>query len=738
MPKTLERDLGLPAVLAISIGAMVGSGIFILPALAVEIAGPAVILAYLVAGVLVVPAALAKAEMATAMPEAGGTYLFIERGMGPLLGTVAGIGTWFALSFKGALALVGGVPYLLLLFDVSPGATTQVALALAALLVVVNVLGAKQTGRLQVVIVVVMLAALVWFVVGGGPSIRQPNYAPFFSDGAGGLLAATGLVFVSYAGVTKVASVAEEIADPDRNIPLGILGSLAFTTVLYVLIVAVMVGVTEPTTIAESATPMAVAAGATLGTPGVVAVVLAAVLALVSTANAGILSSSRYPFAMARDDLVPDSMASVSERFGTPSNSITLTGVVLLVLIAFVPLLEIAKLASAFQILIFVLINVALVAFREGNAEYDPAFTAPLYPWVQIVGVLSGLVLLTQMGLVPFVGAVALIAVGVAWFLLYGRRRVDREGVAVDAVRRQVGRSAVDRTQQALDEWASGYRVLVALDHEVSKDEERSFVRIASDLARPHNGEVAVVRFEQVPDQVPLTYASETETPADVRFDEQTSELDCEFDVPVKSGTIVCHDVRHAAVNYAAHESVDLLLTEETATPAGLRGRLFGSDVDWVRRHAPCDVALLHAEPGALDDVGVVGVLSDEGPYDPAKVAIADAIATSAAGSIAFRYVDREDESVVAKRTLRDYHGDVAELCSAPVSSHAPFTDGGTATHPESEPTAPDLLVVSAAERGNDGIASYLATANRPVLVVHPEDAQRRGRIAQMLERWVF
>ncbi|RLM94411.1 amino acid permease [Halobellus sp. Atlit-38R] len=738
MPKTLERDLGLPAVLAISIGAMVGSGIFILPALAVEIAGPAVILAYLVAGVLVVPAALAKAEMATAMPEAGGTYLFIERGMGPLLGTVAGIGTWFALSFKGALALVGGVPYLLLLFDVSPGVTTQVALALAALLVVVNVFGAKQTGRLQVAIVVVMLAALVWFVVGGTPSVRQPNYAPFFGGGAGGLLAATGLVFVSYAGVTKVASVAEEVADPDRNIPLGILGSLAFTTVLYVLIVAVMVGVTEPTRIAESATPMAVAAGATLGTPGVVAVVLAAILALVSTANAGILSSSRYPFAMARDDLVPDSMASVSGRFGTPSNSITLTGVVLLVLIAFVPLLEIAKLASAFQILIFVLINVALVAFREGNAEYDPAFTAPLYPWLQVVGVLSGLVLLTQMGLVPFVGAVALIAVGVAWFLLYGRRRVDREGVAVDAVRRQVGRSAVDRTQQALDGWDSGYRVLVALDHAVSKDEERSFVRIASDIARTHDGEVAVVRFEQVPDQVPLTYASETETPADVRFDEQTSELDCEFDVPVKSGTIVCHDVRHAAVNYAAHESVDLLLTEETATPAGLRGRLFGSDVDWVRRHAPCDVALLHAEPGGLDDVDVVGVLSDEGPYDPAKVAIADAIATSAAGSIAFRYVNREDESVVAKRTLRDYHGDVAELCSAPVSSHAPFTDGGTATHPESEPTAPDLLVVSAAERGNDGIASYLATANRPVLVVHPEDAQRRGRIAQMLERWVF
>ena len=231
MTKGLERDLGLPSVLAISIGAMIGSGIFILPALAVDIAGPAVVLAYVIAGLLVVPAALSKSEMATAMPESGGTYLFIERGMGPLLGTIAGIGTWFALSFKGALALVGGVPYLLYLFEVPPWITTPLALTLATVLVAVNVLGAKQTGQLQVVIVGVMLVALGWFAVGGLPSVSLTNYEGFFASGTGGILEATGLVFVSYAGVTKVASVAEEIENPGRNVPLGILGSLAFTTV---------------------------------------------------------------------------------------------------------------------------------------------------------------------------------------------------------------------------------------------------------------------------------------------------------------------------------------------------------------------------------------------------------------------------------------------------------------------------------------------------------------------------
>ena len=164
MAKDLERDLGLLSVMAISIGAMVGSGIFILPALAVKDAGAGMIIAYALAGVLVLPAALSKAEMATAMSEAGGTYVYIERAMGPLLGSVAGVGIWFSLSFKGALALVGGVPYLLLVLDLPPvlgvQPATWFALALGAVLVLVNLVGAKQTGRLQVGIVAVMLLAL--------------------------------------------------------------------------------------------------------------------------------------------------------------------------------------------------------------------------------------------------------------------------------------------------------------------------------------------------------------------------------------------------------------------------------------------------------------------------------------------------------------------------------------------------------------------------------------------------
>jgi amino acid transporter/nucleotide-binding universal stress UspA family protein len=724
--KELERDLGLPSVLAISIGAMIGSGIFILPALALKMAGPAVIVAYALAGLLVVPAALSKSEMATAMPEAGGTYIYIERGMGPLLGTVAGVGTWFSLSFKGALALVGGVPYLLLLFDLP---LKPVALGLAAVLILVNVLGAKQTGRLQVVIVVVMLAALGWFAAGSATSVQSANYADFFADGIGGLLAATGLVFVSYAGVTKVASVAEEVEDPGRNIPLGILGSLAFTTVLYVAIVAVLVGVTDAGSVAGSLTPVAVAAEATLGRAGVIAVILAAILALVSTANAGILSSSRYPFAMSRDSLAPPSLSTVSDRFGTPVTSITLTGAVLLVLIAFVPILEIAKLASAFQIMVFALINLAVVAFRNGSVEYEPEFTSPLYPWMQGFGAITGVLLLTQMGTVALVGA-ALITVGsVAWYVLYVRPRVSREGAATDAIRRQVGRDALTEVESARAEGT--HEVLVALTKNVDEERERSLVTLAGDLVRPDDGRVVAVRFQEIPDQAPLTEDAAVQTASDLSFETRMGALAAELGVDVEADEIVSHDTKHAVVNFAEHRGVDTVVAEHE--PLRLRSRLFGDPIDWVVRHAPCDVLL-------VDNLGYdrperVVLSGDGGPYPPLAVDVAEAVAAANDGSVSLWYPADPGSTDQHRRTREDYQSELSGMLSVPVRAEPARTDGG-------RPSRPDLLVRRGAD---DGLRDVLFD-DRPAfpspgcttVTVYPHGSRRPGVVHRLLERITF
>jgi amino acid transporter len=655
MNKQLERDLGLLEVSAISIGAMIGSGIFILPALALEIAGPAVVLAYLLAGLLVVPAALSKSEMATAMPEAGGTYIYIDRGMGPMLGTIAGIGTWFSLTFKSGLALVGGVPYVLPDLPVTP-----VALGLGVVLIVLNLVGTKLSGQFQSWLVVLMLGALAWFIFGSAGQVEVGHFDDFFAEGSIGILTATGFVFVSYAGVTKIASVAEEVEQPGRNIPLGMIGSLSVTTFLYLLLVVIMVGVVPVDQLAGSKIPMSDASQVTLGTTGVYVVLGAALLALISTANAGILSASRYPLAMARNRIFPDILSRISQRFGTPAISIVLTGAALLGLIVLFPLREIAKLASAFQILVFIIINLSLIALREGKEDYDPEYTAPLYPWMQIFGVVGGVVLLTQMGSTPMVGAAAIIAGGAGWYYYWGRREADREGAAAEGVRRAVRRKIVRQTRDSLREGAA-FHALVALPEQVDVDQERDLIRLGHALACDKQGELMVMQFEEVLDQIPLGFAVERLSTADRQFETQSQKLTRELGFEATFGEIVAHDVKDALLSYAEHRGIDALVLP---TDRDRSGSLFSErEVAWLVAKAGCDMLLTRLGP--LQAVEEVAVVTSRGGYEPAKLSTADAIADQLGTRLRLIYPAHASAASARREAFTEYARELAESCRA-------------------------------------------------------------------------
>ena len=432
----LERSLGLYSTMMISMGAMIGSGIFVLPGLGYKKAGPAVIVAYILAALIVLPAALSKAEMATAMPESGGTYLYIDRALGPLFGTIAGIGSWFSLTFKSSFALVGLGAYLLLFAPISQAAITYVALGLGLSVIVLNISGTKLSGRVQAIIVSLVLVGLLAYTINSGFTLDTARFTPFTTHGTGGIITAAAFVFVSFAGVTKIASIAEEVKNPGKNLPRAMIGSMTIMTLIYIAVIAAIVGLADPEVLTKggpggtaSLTPMADGADALLGGFGVVFISVIAVVALTSMANAGVLSSSRFPLAMSRDDLLPSSLETIDDRFKTPRNAVLLTGAVLLLLIAFVPVIELAKLASAFKILVFSIINVALIAFREADVpSYDPEFTAPGYPYVQVFGLVAGLGLLTQMGTLPILGAGGITAGSVLIYLAYGRSRTDRTG----------------------------------------------------------------------------------------------------------------------------------------------------------------------------------------------------------------------------------------------------------------------------------------------------------------------
>jgi len=433
----LRKELGLFDVYAISTGAMFSSGFFLLPGLAAATTGPSVALAYLVAGLFILPAMFSVAELSTAMPRAGGAYYFLDRSLGPLVGTVGGLGTWLALVLKSAFALVGMGAYLAIYVDLP---IEPVAIVLTVVFMAVNIVGAKESGGLQRILVVTLLVVLAFFIVQGlvevvslgfGP-VTAERFTPFLPFGITGFAATVGLVFVSYAGLTKVASVSEEVQNPDRNIPLGMILSLATAAVVYSVGVYIIVAVLPPEALREDLTPVATAAAAFFdwlpGGLGVLLIVVAATAAFASTGNAGILSASRYPLAMARDRLVSPRFERLG-RFGTPTFAIVVTAGLIVASILLLDVASIAKLASAFQLVLFSLLNLAVVIMRESRIEgYDPGYRSPLYPWMQIFGLLAPLWLIAEMGQLAIVFSVGLVAVTLGWYFHYARSRVSRAG----------------------------------------------------------------------------------------------------------------------------------------------------------------------------------------------------------------------------------------------------------------------------------------------------------------------
>ena len=450
--KKLKKELGLWDVYAISTGAMFSSGFFLLPGLATEYAGPSTVLAYLVAGLLMLPAMFSMAELSTALPRAGGTYYFLDRSLGPGAGTIGGLGTWLALVLKSAFALLGMGAYLAIAPGVArwlPGDPDQqlwvikgLAVALTVAFAALNIFGAKETTRLQGILVISLLSVLAFFVVQGlfyiffkmpGEELAR-QYTPFFHTDKGfdGFFATVGLVFVSYAGLTKVASVSEEVKRPDRNLPLGMILSLITATTIYVIGVAIMIATVDPGPLRGDYTPVATSARRFFdwlpGSTGLILIVIAALAAFASTGNAGILAASRYPLAMGRDRLLSPRFNQLG-RFGTPTLGILVTAGLMIFFILALSAEGVAKVASAFNLFVFGLMNVSVIVMRESRIDsYDPGFRSPFYPWTQLLGLLIAVGLIYQMGSMAVFASLILGALGAGWYFYYARGQVVRDG----------------------------------------------------------------------------------------------------------------------------------------------------------------------------------------------------------------------------------------------------------------------------------------------------------------------
>ena len=652
--KTLDRSLGLFSVIGISIGAMLGSGIFVLPGLAAAKTGHSAWLAYVIAGLCALPAAFSKSELATAMPTSGGTYIYIDRAFGPYAGTIAGMGLWISLLLKSAFALVGFGAYLGVFADLP---LKPVALIALAALVVLNVMGVKKVGKIQVFVIIIALSSMAGLVALGLPKVdwRLFSGSSEFSHGAAGLFSTAAFVFVSYAGVTKAAAVAEEVYRPERTLPLGILISLTLVTVVYALVVLVMSGTIPIDVFANTGRPVYELAFSLGGEIVGLAGAALGVITMTSMANAGILASSRFPFAMSRDALMPARLSKVHDKFGTPVVAVVATGLLMATAIVFLNVEKLAKLASAFVIMLFVVVNVTVIVLRESSVQwYKPDYKSPLYPFTQVFGIVSGLGLLAMMGLDALIGLATIIVPGVFLYIVYGRRRTRRKG-EVTKMSARADLALADETAIASGR-ARPASVLISLFG--SERSPETIVEMGIALAK--NGRVVVQDITEIQDSHMENLALKAD-PRQRSLERRFAAMAEDKNSDIEFLPVVTHDSAKTVHNASDALQSDCLLLAWDGRAS--LGRFFRNPYVWLAAHVRCNL-------GFFKDAGVryirkILVFAEPGPHDVLVVATADHLARLFKATITFVRFVGSDVPEPLFQSQANYMDELRHLCQA-------------------------------------------------------------------------
>ena len=434
----IKRSLSLIGVIIVTVAASIGAGLFVLPSFAVAIMGPGIWLAFLIAGIVFLPGALSKSELSSAMPVNGGAYVYVERSFGPLVGTISGLGLWASFLLKSAFALIGFSAYMYAVtnyLDISTN-TTLVIMAALVLITVLNIFGIKkvkafQTPILALTTAVILIICLIQLFDANIDFSRPIDGAFDVSRNDPVLVAeSAALVFVAYAGIYKAGAIGGEVKEPEKNLPKGMLISLLLITLLYVIVTLIMMASVDVDTMLNSdgsarEDPIFAFVDAVASTNIGLAMALLAVLTMVSGALSGLLAASRFLFGMAKDSLLPGTLGETNKKFGTPHWAIIITGITMAISIITLPVKDVAKLASGFQIMVIVALNISVIILRSENPKHDwykPTFKSPLFPWVQIIGTVTGGYLVFIMGEKAIIGAVAAIVIGVATYYIYGKK----------------------------------------------------------------------------------------------------------------------------------------------------------------------------------------------------------------------------------------------------------------------------------------------------------------------------
>ena len=696
--KKLQRTLSLPGAIAVSVGGML-SGIFVLPGLAVGITGSSVWLAFLVAALCILPAVLSKSELATAMPKSGGTYVYIERAFGPLFGTIAGIGLWLSLLLKSAFSLVGLSFYLYVLIEVDESYTKYIALLALLFILLLNVFGVKKVEKTQLVIVTISVLSLITIVFFGFNSFDSKLMEPVFSEGGSGFIAGVAFLYISYAGVTKIAAVAGEIKNPEKNLPRTMIISLLLITTVYVLVAMVLVGNVDQTTLSTDIKPIHTLFQTIGGDYFGYFAAVVGVITLMSMANSGVLASSRFPFAMAKDKMMPGFLGLVNSKFMTPVAAILTTSLLIGLAIVYLDVIKIAKLASAFKVLMFIFNELSVIVLRETNAQwYKPSFRSPLYPYVQLFGIVSGIVLLAFLGIMPIVSVFGVFALGFIIFLIYGRNS-DRSGVISNYGILSFLFKGSSSSKSSSSNKADNYEEMTDADAEIvvpllgDETSTEMLVEIAASIN--DKSKLNTVNLIEIPNQTFLE-AIDIDSPISESKKRRVLALKKTKQIDVSYESLTTHDVANSINNITGQSACKWLVMEWDGRESS--GIFVGNPIGWLLRNVNSSLALF--KDNGIRSFSKVLIAIRPGRRNKRFIDVADKICRHFGASLTLlNIVSETDSNQKIKRTEKSSTELISETKSKSVVKIIKSNNPVEAISEES--ASYDLLILGTPEKDN-------------------------------------
>jgi APA family basic amino acid/polyamine antiporter len=426
----LTRSLGLWTATGIGIGAIIGTGIFVLIGVAAGLAGPAVILSFLIAGFVALLSGLSAAELSSFITETGGSYIYTTKAFGAFPGFIVGWMKSFDYIVGASAVSLGFAAYLTYFIGIPPVNATLVAIGTIwpLFLMLLNLKGMKEASGANNVLVLLKVSALILFILVGGYFLIShgdySNYQPFFPEGIKGMLSGAAIIFFAFIGFNTVAMVAEEVKDPERNVHRAIILSFAICTLLYIGVAIVAVGLVDWQTLSLSKAPLEYALGIATTNPLFLKyVALSALFATTSVILSSMIGASRALFAMARQGVIPGVLSKISSR-GIPSATVLLSGVVIS-LIVLLTNANLAWLASIFNfgtLLTFFFINASLLQLRRTMPDANRQFRVPLYPYTPILGLLSCVALAFFLNINAVIASAGWISVGILAYVINQKR----------------------------------------------------------------------------------------------------------------------------------------------------------------------------------------------------------------------------------------------------------------------------------------------------------------------------